>query len=140
MSSARITGLFILDSGIAALLWLSAIAVSGIITDALPDAYRWLYLAIFYLAVSPVAFYARWRGHVSFATSDVAVFLPAPLLFGAIGDFLLDDNFVLLFPFAVTCVLAVLFRFRRWLHGLSDEAQRDSIDDLMPNTVDAGKK
>ena len=122
MSSTRIIGMFALDMGIALLIWSSSIVVSGAVNDLLPPAWSWLHLAVFYLAVTPGAFYARWRGHISFASSDVVIFLPVPLLFGLLGDFLINNAYLI--PFAVAYGLAGLFRFRQWLHKPSAESRQ----------------
>jgi hypothetical protein len=125
MSPQRIVGTFLLDSLVALLLYATAIVASGAIADLLPAAYSWLHLAVFYLAVSPVALYARWRGHISFFTSDVLVFLPAPLLIGRFSG-LLDVNMFTMFtlPFAITCVGWGLFKFRQWIHKSLGRSRR----------------
>ena len=106
----------------AVCLWLVAISTSGVVSRALLPAFSWLDLAIFYLAVSPVAFYARWRGHISFLNTDVVIFLAAPVLFGLAADLLFANLAIL--PFFVSGVLAALFHVREWFRKSSGELRR----------------
>ena len=109
-----------LDAAVALLLWLGGLFVSESINDLLLPEVSWLHLSVVFLAVSPVAIYARWRGHISFFHSDIALLLPWTVFCGVFADFLMDNSYCI--PFAAVIGFSVLLRVRRWLHRHSEDA------------------